>query len=336
MPSLQFLDTNKKPLLTGQTFYLWDASTLPSSTQFPSKTAPTLATCGKLDAAGNLQPFDGIQLKVLDANVSIPGCKAAPVKIAGQGFRAGLLRTYFQLPQQELEGVTTDDVEQVALSSANPQLIARMPPTPVVNLRFFVLSNVALPQGEKSWKDFINTRVSFLKILWTPPETGPTTKYRVTFQWDRTYRLIDDSANAYKRIDLLIPGSPQALSLVKAANWTNPHFSPDIPIFVCNAAWVQGLDPPPPHEGPAGGFTLTKSTSSWFKGERAILLFVVLREPNTLAHEMAHWVGFSHKESVALGNDNIGIAGGGRVVAPRQFEKLYRWATIRGFRRSIS
>lgn len=334
MPKLQFLDTNNRPLLSGFILYVWDAASLPAASQFPSKIAPKTIVCGKLDGKGNLQAFRGLELPGL--SVSIPGCRDGPVKVGKEGLQAGLLRTFFQLPQEELQSTTIDDVEQIKLSAVNPQLLSRMPPIPVVNLRFFVLSNLVVPEGVRSVQDLINSWVGSVRYFWSPGEKGVAAKYAVTFQWDETYKLIGDSTNAFKRIDFFSSGSPQALSLVRE-NWTNPHFNPDIPIFVCSAAWDEDNEPGQPHDGLLSGHTLTKGGDpSWFRGERAILLFTHSASPDTLAHEMTHWVGFNHRQSEALGSDNIGrTGGGGGVVDPKQFAKLYRWATIRGFRQSV-
>src|SRR5438445_1233816 len=277
MAKIKFIDqTTKSPL--DSLIYIWE----------PSKLGAKPIACGKPNSEGFLRR-EGVQ------SVS---CKD-DLKVGDTGKEFLLLRTYFDLSEGEITSVALADIERRTV-----KYVTELPvlPPPVVNLRFFVLSNAKREKG--GMQDFLKQLVNLLKGIWKPKEPD-VKKFAVNFQWDNTFKNIVDSNNTFRRIDIrLSSGAPIALKLVKG-NYSNPSFNSDIPIFICHAAWDELNEPGKPRDGLLHGFTLTKKGNPWFSGERAILLFSSTSTENTLAHEMSHWCGFSHRDAENFPN-NIG------------------------------
>lgn len=205
---------------------------------------------------------------------------------------------------------------------------------PEVKFEFYVLSTAVT----KNTKTFIENSVSMVQAIWTPRKDEENydslKKYAVSSTWSGEFKTIEDKNNFYKRIDFpLNKASDQTLSLIKE-NFSNGNWDPVVPVFICYSAWDEFNEPGSPREGLLRGFTVIKSLP-WFSGERAILLFASTAGPKTLAHELSHWCGFTHKH---FEDDpgNIGFAGGGGFGITRdQLRKYYRWASELSFRKTI-
>jgi hypothetical protein len=199
---------------------------------------------------------------------------------------------------------------------------------------YFMVLSSALKKRSGDITDWISKQYYMVKAIWTPKEEELKKKYLVEFVWDRKYKTIPDEKNEYQRIDYYrhsTKGSPKTLELIKTSGWSNVNFKPHIPVFVCWSAWNELNEPGEPRSGLLEGFTATKRGNPWFKGERAILLFLSTAAPLTLAHELSHWAGFIHKD---VDPENIGALGGVTKVEEEQLRKLYRWASEVEYRKS--
>jgi hypothetical protein len=195
-------------------------------------------------------------------------------------------------------------------------------------MRFFVLSSVANKQIDA----FIRSSIAWARVLWKPQDDD-LKKFEVSLMWDGKVTPILDKDNMFRRIDFKKEGSPKALQLVKE-NYSNPNFNPEVPVFVCQAAWYEPEEPGEPRDGMLRGFTLVKSLP-WFTGERAILVFSSAADTRTIAHELTHWIGLSHK--VYEGDPSNLAAGGSGVRVDRdEFRRLHRWATDVNYRKQLA
>lgn len=226
-----------------------------------------------------------------------------------------------------------------APAPASRPVPAKQPPAktaawPEVEFSFFVLSSAIT----KTTKTFIENAMAFVQSIWMPRKDEENfdnlKKFAVTSKWSGEFKTIEDKAGFYKRIDFpLNKASDKTLSLIKD-NFSNANFDPIVPVFICYAAWDEFNEPGSPREGLLRGFTVIKSLP-WFSGERAILLFSSTAGPKTLAHELSHWCGFTHR-NFEDDPGNIGFAGGGGFGISRdQLRKYHRWASELSFRKTI-
>jgi hypothetical protein len=210
-------------------------------------------------------------------------------------------------------------------SPAQPSPAARVPEVKVL---FWVLSSV----GRKDVAQLVKSQIDLLRAIWKPKDDD-LKKFEVNFIWDGTFKGIGDKDKRYRRIEIRRGGAPMALQLVKD-NYSNAEFKPEIPVFVCEVAWDEDNEPGEPRDGFLRGYTLVKSLP-WFTGERAIFLFASAAVSTSLAHEMTHWIGFSHIQYRDV-PANVAANRGGVQVDRDEFRKLHRWATDVDFRKRLA
>ena len=212
---------------------------------------------------------------------------------------------------------------------------AKAPALPEAEFRFFALSTLE-PKGVPKT---IENAMSLVQSIWQPrkdkEDYDRTKKFEVRSKWSGSFTTVENAKGEFSRIDFpRNAAADKALKLVKD-NFANPDLDPVVPVFVCHAAWDEEEEPGSPRDGLLRGFTLVKSLS-WFTGERAILLFASQAGSKTLAHELSHWCGFTHKW-FEDDRANIGaIGGGGFDIDREQLRKYHRWTTQVGFRKTLA
>jgi hypothetical protein len=194
----------------------------------------------------------------------------------------------------------------------------------------------SLPSANDSKKDipkFCHDQMTLAQVIWNPKEFAEVEE-PVTFAGNTQLKTVADKNNEYKLIEIASNNDcPKGRKLV-AENWTK-QAGPIIPVFVCWAAWKQGLDGDKVVPGVSRGFTLTKRGCPTFTGDRAILLFITTAVAKTLAHELHHWFGYIHKD-VAEDKTNVGIeGGGGSHVGRDQYHSMSRFAKDPKFRERL-
>jgi hypothetical protein len=207
-----------------------------------------------------------------------------------------------------------------------------MAATTQIRFEFFCVPSAH--SGAPKLSTYCRDIVTYADAIWNvkpPPSTGGP----VSFFWDGSIKSVSEQNDEYKLIEFYITKGDKALKLVKE-NWAS---NPDavIPVFLCWAAWDQlGDGGTVPHPGQLEGFTVTRKGVPWFKGDRAILLFLATAGQDTLAHELSHWFGFSHRDVDGDPELNVGRnGGGGRHILNTQYRKMIRWATESSFRASV-
>lgn len=215
-------------------------------------------------------------------------------------------------------------------NAKTPAKPASPPTLPQVNVLFFVLSSVT----NKKIDEFIKSSMSWLSTIWKPKDDD-LKRFEITFVWDGTFKSVTDKDRKYRRIEFRTKGgSPAALQLVKD-NYSNPNFNAEVPVFICEVAWDEDNERGEPRDGELRGITLVKSLP-WFTGERAIFLFSSAASQRTLAHEMSHWVGFSHLQYKEDPGNIAAIGGSGLEVDRDEFRKLHKWATDLAYRKQLA
>ncbi len=206
---------------------------------------------------------------------------------------------------------------------------------PEVEFSFFVLSTIKAARISK----LIANAMHLIQFIWRPradkDDYDRTKRFEVKSKWSGSFKTIDNRKGEFSRIEFpRNGGAAKALKLVKD-NFSNPNLDAVVPVFICNSAWYERMEPGLPRDGLMRGFTMVKSLP-WFAGERAILLFASTAGPKVLAHELSHWCGFTHARF--RGNaDNIGsIGGAGWDIDRMQLRNYYRWATQIGFRKTLA
>lgn len=210
-------------------------------------------------------------------------------------------------------------------SPANPSQL------PEIKFIFFVASSVT----NKNISGFINSSMAMLRSIWRPIDVN-VKQFQVNFSWDGSFKTIDDKNQKYRRI--LFPRNfvppIQVLTLVND-NYANTAFKAEVPVFICEVAWDEMDEPGVPRDGDLRGFTIV-NILPWFKGERAILIFSMSAKTKTLAHELSHWIGFTHGIYSEDPTNIASIGGGGFRVDRDEFRRLYNWATDINYRKKLS